>query len=361
MSSQQSTPSAVQSGPEGPRPPREPTRAGWGGQSSRLLRRFRGTQEGAPAFERYAGVLVLVGLMVVFSSTKPDLFPTYRNFVGIAGNQSISGLVALGLIVPLAAGVFDISINGMMTLSVVAVTGLFQYTNGAFPVWLAVVVVLALACVVGLVNAGLVVGLGVDPFIATIGTGAVLTGVSQVIGNGSTLTFHIPKSFTNFGIASVAKMPSSLLIFAGLALLVWYILAQTPAGRILYATGAGREAARLSGVRTTRVLIVAFMSSAVGAAIAGILYAAQLGQGPPGVGDSFLLPAYATAFLGATIIKPGRFNVAGLVVAILILAVGINGFELLGAPFWVESLFQGLALVGAVALSQIRGVRRAKA
>jgi ribose transport system permease protein len=100
--------------------------------------------------------------------------------------------------------------------------------------------------------------------------------------------------------------------------------------------------------------MVAFMASALGAALAGILYAAQLGQGPPGVGESFLLPAYATAFLGATIIKPGRFNVAGLVVAILIIAVGINGFELLGAPFWVESLFQGTALVGAVALSQVR-------
>jgi ribose transport system permease protein len=72
------------------------------------------------------------------------------------------------------------------------------------------------------------------------------------------------------------------------------------------------------------------------------------------VGDSFLLPAYATAFLGATIIRPGRFNVGGLVVAILILAVGINGFELLGTPFWVQSLFQGVALVGAVAIAQIR-------
>jgi ribose transport system permease protein len=311
-------------------------------------------REGAPFLERYAGVLLLLALVVVFGLARPELFPTYNNFIGIAANDSVSGIVALGLLIPLAAGVFDISIAGMMTLSVVGITGLFQYTNGGFPVILAVVVVLLVACLVGLLNAGLVVGIGVDPFIATIGTGAVLIGISQVIGNGTTLTFHIPSSFTGFGRASFARIPQSLFIFTALAVAVWYVLSQTPAGRILYATGAGRQAARLSGVRTTRVIMVAFMASALGAALAGILYAAQLGQGPPGVGESFLLPAYATAFLGATIIKPGRFNVAGLVVAILIIAVGINGFELLGAPFWVESLFQGTALVGAVALSQVR-------
>jgi ribose transport system permease protein len=320
----------------------------------RLLGYFRGTRDGATLFERYAGVLLLGALILGFSLARPSIFPTYQNFVGIAANQSIAGVIALGLLVPLAAGVFDISISGTMTLSIVSVTGLFQYTDGRFPVVLAVIVVLLGACLVGALNAGLVVGLGVDPFIATIGTGAVLVGLSQVVGNGTTLTFHIPASFTSFGSYTLWKMPASLFVFVGAAIVLWYVLSQTPVGRIVYATGAGREAARLSGVRTSRVLTIAFMASAFGAASAGILYASQLGQGPPGVGDSFLLPAYATAFLGATIIRPGRFNVGGLVVAILILAVGINGFELLGTPFWVQSLFQGVALVGAVAIAQIR-------
>ena len=320
----------------------------------RLLGYFRGTRDGATLFERYAGVLLLGALILGFSLARPSIFPTYQNFVGIAANQSVAGVIALGLLVPLAAGVFDISISGTMTLSIVSVTGLFQYTDGRFPVVLAVIVVLLGACLVGVLNAGLVVGLGVDPFIATIGTGAVLVGLSQVVGNGTTLTFHIPASFTSFGSYTLWKMPASLFVFVGAAIVLWYVLSQTPAGRIVYATGAGREAARLSGVRTSRVLTIAFMASAFGAASAGILYASQLGQGPPGVGDSFLLPAYATAFLGATIIRPGRFNVGGLVVAILILAVGINGFELLGTPFWVQSLFQGVALVGAVAIAQIR-------
>jgi ribose transport system permease protein len=328
--------------------------------SDRFLARFRGTRDGATVFERYAGVVLLAALILTFSLARPSIFPTYQNFVGIAANQSVAGVVALGLLIPLAAGVFDISIAGTMTLSVVAITGLFQYSDGTFPVLLAVLVVLLGACLIGALNAGLVVGLGVDPFIATIGTGAVLLGLSQIIGNGQTLTFHIPANFTSFGSYTLWKMPASLFVFAGVAIVLWYLLSQTPAGRILYATGAGREAARLSGVRTSRVLTVAFMASALGAASAGILYASQLGQGPPGVGDAFLLPAYATAFLGATIIRPGRFNVGGLVVAILILAVGINGFELLGAPFWVQSLFQGTALVGAVALAQVRsrGVAR---
>jgi ribose transport system permease protein len=93
--------------------------------------------------------------------------------------------------------------------------------------------------------------------------------------------------------------------------------------------------------------------SALGAAIAGILFAAQAGSGAPGVGDSYLLGAYAACFLGATIIRPGRFNVAGLIVAVLIIAIGVNGLQLWGVPFWVTQTFQGVALLVAVVITKL--------
>jgi ribose transport system permease protein len=339
---------------EGASDPAEPTsRSPW---RSRLLELK--TREGASFAERYAGVGFLLALIVFFGIVEPDRFLTYNNFISLIRNESVAGIVALGVLIPLAAGSFDVSIGGTMTLACVFVMWQFQSTEGAMPIPIAILVVLATAVVIGVVNALLVVKAGVEPLIATIGTSTVLTGLSQLIGNGETITFHIPPNFTTIGRGELAGIPNTLVIFGALALVMWYVLAHTPAGRLLYATGAGREAARLSGVRTDRVITAAYITSAVAASIAGIVFAARLGSGPPGAGTPYLLPAYATAFLGATIIKPGRFNVAGLVVAMLIIAVGINGLQIMGIPFWVVDLFQGTALITAVLLTKLQGRRR---
>jgi ribose transport system permease protein len=132
----------------------------------------------------------------------------------------------------------------------------------------------------------------------------------------------------------------------------------TPLGRKIYATGANRDAARLAGVPTDRILYLAFMTSGVCAAAAGLLYAMRIGAGQPEVGAQYLLPAYAAAFLGSTMIKPGRFNVLGLLVGLAIIAIGINGLQLEGIPSWVIPTFQGAALIIAVVLTKVRGRRR---
>lgn len=304
--------------------------------------------------QRYAGVLVLVALFALFTILKPDVFPTYNNIVGILANSAILGILAVGLLAPLSAGVFDISIGGAMTLAVVAVTWLFQTTGGGMPVPAAILIVLIGAVGIGLINATLVVREGIDPFIATIGTGSVMVGMSQLIGNGTTIATDIPSSFTDFGRWQLEKIPVGVFILAALCLLAFYVLEYTPFGRHLYATGASREATRLSGIRTTRVIRIAFICSALGAAIAGIVYAARLGSGPPGIGAGFLIGAYSAAFLGSTIIRPGRFNVGGLIIALLIIGVGINGLQIAGLPFWVVETFQGTALLVAVLIGRKR-------
>jgi ribose transport system permease protein len=306
------------------------------------------------AFERTAGVIFLAFLVVVFTVALPGRFLTYNNIIGVVGTQAIAAIIALGLVVPLAGGVFDLSVSGVMTLSVVAVTDLFQATDGRFPIPLAILCVCAGALLVGCFNAFLVLRLRVDPFIATIGTSSVLEGMSQLIANGTTITNNIPDGFTNIGRASLWRVPIAVYIFVALALIAWYVLTLTPFGPTLYATGAARESARLAGIRTNRVLLIAYGASALGAAIAGILFAAQTGSGPPAIGDGYLLGAYASAYLGSTIIRPGRFNVPGLVVAVLIIALGVNGLELWGLPFWVTETFQGAALLVAVVLVRVR-------
>jgi ribose transport system permease protein len=300
----------------------------------------------------------LIALVGFFSIGLPDLFPTYPNLIGIVGNETIAAIVALGLLVPLAAGVFDISIAGMMTLSIIIITSLFQSTNGAMPIPIAILLTLVAGIAVGSANGFLVVKARVDPFIATIGTGSVLVGISEMITNGTTVTFSIPSAFTDIGRTKIVfGMPITIIYVILLAALIAYVLGYTPFGRMIYATGAGRDAARLSGIRTDRVIFLSFVVSAVCATLAGIVFSARIGSGPPDIGSNYLLPAFASTFLGSTMINPGRFNVGGLIIAMLIVAVGINGLQLYGIPFWVVATFQGCALIAAVVLSKLRAVR----
>ena len=129
------------------------------------------------------------------------------------------------------------------------------------------------------------------------------------------------------------------------------MLERTPYGRYLRATGLGREAARLSGVGTSRYLTSSFVFAGLLSGLCGVLQTARFGSATASVGPDFLLPAYAAAFLGATTIRQGMFNVLGTVVGIALLAIGINGLTLAGAPFWVPSVFNGTALIVSVSAS----------
>jgi ribose transport system permease protein len=144
-------------------------------------------------------------------------------------------------------------------------------------------------------------------------------------------------------------------------IVVWYVVQRTPTGRRLYATGGNPNAARLAGVPTTRVIVLSLVSCGAIAALAGVLTSAQLAVGDPTVGPGYLLPAYAAAFLGSTQFHGGRYNVWGSVIAVLVLAVGVKGLQLAGAPVWIPDLFNGVALLLAVAMSKYQRTARRSA
>lgn len=325
--------------------PRGPRRRGWTGPQGYLT--------------AYMGVFLLILMCLLFTATLGSKFASWDNISGVLANIAISGIVSLGLLVPLAAGVFDVSVSGTITAACVAVAALFHATNGKMPVVVAILIVLVGSLAVGAVNAFFVVREGLDSFIITIGMGSVLLGISEWISGGQTLATGIPGGFLTLGRTYVGKIPLMLFYTAVIAAVLWYVLGYTPFGRRVYATGAGREAARLAGVRTGRIIFLSFLVSAVLAAAAGVVYAAQVGAGPPNVGAPYLLPAFSAAFLGSAIIQPGRFNVPGLIVAMLIVAIGIDGLELAGITYWIVDLFQGAALIIAIALAA-RGQRIVK-
>ena len=302
---------------------------------------------------RYGLVIVWVGVIAAFSIAQPSTFPTSANFQTIFGSQAVLLILTVGLLFPLMAGEFDISIGGVLSVSLVLVG--FLNVQHQWPVGLAIVVALCAGLVIGLVNAFFVVVIGLESFVVTLGMGTLLTGTGMGINNLSIA--GISGSLVNA--SRYQFLGLQLVFYYGLALTVvcWYVFSFTPLGRYLYFVGAGREVARLSGVRVDRIRAGAFVVSSVVAAFGGVVLAGVLGASDPNTGASYVLPAFAAAFLGATAISPGRFNPWGAFIAVYFLVTGITGLQLVGLSGWIEQVFYGGALVLAVTFSRLSGRR----
>lgn len=298
--------------------------------------------------DRFSGLYVWGGLVLLFGLWIPDLFLTTQNARIVAGSQAITAIVALGLLVPVACGAFDLSIAGTLAMSVCVVCKL---QSDGRSVLVSILAALALGVIVGLINSVIVVGLKVDSFIGTLGMSSVLAAGAYWITDGGFIATGISPDFLELGRKQIFGLPLPVYYMLALALVLFWVLQYTPAGRYLYAVGGNPQAARLAGVRVGRITMVAFMTSGLIAAFAGVVLASVLGSANPEVGAPYLLPAFSAVFLGATQILPGRVNVIGTLVAIFLLATGVKGLQLVGTPGYVEDLFNGAALIIAVALA----------
>jgi ribose transport system permease protein len=289
-------------------------------------------------------------MVAVFSGLAPATFFTTSDFESILNTQTVLVVLALGLTVALAVGEFDMSITAVVDFTAVLVahlTGVSHWSPG-----LVVVLSLGVALCIGVTNAIIVVVLGVNSFITTLAMGTLVVGL-VVAFFGATTTGNLPTAITQPVSTQVHGLDLSVFYAFGLVIILWYILENTPVGRQIFFTGEGREAARLGGIRVNRIRFGGLVTSAVGAWLAGILLLGQTGAANPTIGDAFLLPAFAAAFLGATTIRPGRFNALGTLTAVYLLAVGAVGLQLLGAADWVTDVFNGGALIIAVTFAQV--------
>ena len=300
-------------------------------------------------FGKYGILILLVALLALFSALKPESFATFNNFRAILDNQTIVVLLAFAAMTPLIVGQFDLSIASVLSLSHIFVVGFIGKSHISVP--LAVILTLALSLVYGLVNAVVVVKFKVDAFVATLATGSVIGGIGLWYTDGKTLYNPVPRSFTDIARGRPFGIPATAIYVLVVAVILWVVLSNLPVGRRMYATGGNRRAAQLTGIRTDRYVMAAFVVSSFLAGIAGVILGSRLGTASPATGSTLLLPAFAGAFLGATTIRPGRFNVVGTVVAVYALSIAISGLQQLGAPVWFEPVFNGSALAISVALS----------
>ena len=168
-----------------------------------------------------------------------------------------------------------------------------------------------------------------------------------------------PGFFGNLTQTQIFVFQSVFIYLIVIALIVWWVLERTPAGRYMRATGGNPEAARLTGIRVDMWSWISLIASGAIAAFAGVLFVSL--TGPSLIfGASFLLPAFAAVFLGSTQLSPGKMNVWGTLIAIFVLATGVQGLQLVTGVTWVAQMFNGVALIAAVALAVGRERRLSK-
>ena len=318
------------------------------------LRRLRA----ALSFTNISALYIAAALFVLFSLWVPDTFLTASTWHSLFANSSLTALVAIAVTIPLSAGVFNLAVGTEVGMAAILSAWLIEKQHlGLAP---SVALTLVAGCLIGATTGTLIIRAKIDSFIATLGMSSILIALTSWT-SGDQQILDLPQSFQNLATSELLGFTYPVWIMLGVALVVWYVMQRTPTGRRLYATGGNPTAARLAGVATSRVIGLSLVCCGAIAALAGLLTSGQLGVGDPTVGPGYLLPAYAAAFLGSTQFHGGRYNVWGSVIGVFVLAVGVKGLQLAGAPVWIPDLFNGVALLVAVGLSKYQRTARRSA
>ncbi len=297
----------------------------------------------------YGLVILTVFLIALFSVLLPNTFPTVLNLRAILSDKSIIAMLSLAAMIPMVAGRIDLTVGyGIVLWHILAIS---LQVNYDVPWPIAVLIVIALGAMTGVLNGILVEVAKIDAFIATLGTGTVLYAIALWHSGGRQVVGELDPNFYLLSGQWVLGLPITGFYVLAISLVMWVVLEFTPIGRYLYAIGANQKAAELNGIPTRKFVVGAFVASGTLAALAGVLLASKLRIGQASVGLEFLLPALVGAFLGSTTIKPGRVNVWGTIIGVVILAVGISGIQQFGGSFWVEPLFNGSTLLIAIGIA----------
>jgi ribose transport system permease protein len=307
----------------------------------------------------YGLVVAWIAVIILFGILKPHIFLTQANAANILGSQAVIAVLTLGVLIPMTTGDFDLSVASNLTLSAMIVAVL--NVNEGWPIAAAIVAALLIGAGIGVLNGVLTTWLGIDPFIVTLGIGTFANGVTLWISSDNTISGVSSSLVTSVVGTHLFSVPIEFYYALALCFVIWWIFEYTRTGRLFLVVGQSRTVARLSGIQVSRVRIMALGAAGFVAAGAGVLYVGNSGAADPSSGTQLLLPAFAGAFLGATVIKAGRFNAWGSLIAVYFLVTGITGLQMLGVSSFVQDLFYGGALVVAVGLSRLSRGRAARA
>lgn len=302
-------------------------------------------------------LIILIGFGAVMTLLHSN-FLTVTNMQNVFRQVAVTTIVAAAVTIVMVAGGLDLSVGGVIALSGVVAALL---TGAGWPLWAAFAAGVGAGFVVGLVNGLLIVNLGINSVIATLGTMSATRGIAQLLADGSPV-HEVPSSFRRLGTGFWWKIPYPVVLMLIIVGIFIFIQRRTLLGKYAVAIGSNMEAAKLAGVRVNWVRVWIFAISGTTAGFGGILVASRLNSGQPSAGVGFEFAVIVAAVLGGTSLAGGEGRVEGTLMGALIVGFLANGLNLVGvSPFW-QTLVEGIVLIVAVGVDRLLGQgRRSKA
>jgi ribose transport system permease protein len=297
---------------------------------------------------RSQGLLLMLVLLVFFFRNGSAYFFTWYNFLTIAVGATALGVMAAAQTPLIISGGIDVSVGSVVAMTTVLIG---KFLAHGVPSGITLLLVLIIGALIGAVNGFIVVQLGVNPFIATLGTMSIFSGLAFILSSGQTVSIT-DKWLDWFLYTKVLKIPVLVIILVIVMIIAYMVERLTIVGRYIYAIGGNHEAARLSGISVKLLPLSIYMVSGLAASFAGIILTSQLGSASPQIGSSYLLSVVTAVILGGTSLAGGRGSIVGTGIAVAILATLSNGFAQLRLPSYGQTTALGLALIIAVLVDQ---------
>ncbi|MDB6179616.1 ABC transporter permease [Paracoccus sp. Z330] len=284
-------------------------------------------------------VPLVAALVVVFSLLSP-FFMTGGNIEAMMGANAVVLIAAVGMTFVFLAGGIDLSISTVISASAV-ISGLVM--AGTDNIAVGIATALAVGAAFGAVN-GLLIGMcGLTPFITTMGTQLVARGIAFVMSQGVAVK-GTPYALMDFGFAAFLGIPATTIVGLAVVVLASLTLCGTSWGRELMLVGSNRNAARYTGINVRKMEFSVYLVSGLLGGLAGFISIANLGNAIPGVGDTLLLMIIGAVVLGGTSMNGGEGSISRTLIGVGLLAVLINGLNLLGIPFYDQLIVQGVLI-----------------
>jgi ribose transport system permease protein len=295
------------------------------------------------------GLAVALAVLVVVIVTQTPYFLTTGNFVNTGRAIVATGIIAAAMTLVLVCGELDLSVSAVLALGGVAAA---QMLGAGYSGGLAIATGLAVGLGAGATNAFLIVGLGVNPLIGTIGTQFAFRGLAYIWTGGNSLNAYGYSGFAYLGQGKWGDVYFSTMLMVAVFLVLGFALSQTRYGSHIYAIGGSRLAARRVGIRVNRVRASVYLLSGVAAALGGLIITSANGSASPqsGLGDELLI--ISAVIIGGTALVGGRGNLLGTFLGVLFLGVLQNGMDLVGLQSFWQTFIEGVVLVIAVTIDE---------
>lgn len=299
-------------------------------------------------FLRKYNLLIFIVLFACIAAVISPKFFTLQNFVNLLQQSSTIGVVSIGMTLVILVGGIDLGVGSVLALAGMVVSVLMA---DGYPIVIALLASIAVGILLGMFNGVISAKGGVPSFITTLATMVAARGLALLTTDG-TPVFDLPEAFQWLGAGFLFGLPVSGLVWIAITVLSALMLKYTTFGRGLYAVGGNAEAARLSGIRVKRSVIIVFMLSGALSALGGILTASWLTVGQPTAGKGMELDAIAAVVLGGASLMGGCGGVLGTFGGVWLLAIITNIFNLAGLSSYYQMIFKGAIIVIALLLNQ---------